>query len=234
MSVCRESGGYRIFRGCGDAGTGQYPAAGERATTEAGQPVFGSSSTGLRPPLRPAPSPPIMNGKPNPAPTSVARRRSRTWHRQRQPPSIAAGPVAAQPQLGGTDNPPTEAARPRPAKPPKPPEAPSEPDPSAPGAAAAPAAARRAGRGGLLAADGRGSEGKIHGATHKGPERAAHHDDVSPVTIEMPNHPGITAYEVITTCKMPPSENPDADVSKIPPGVVIPDRPGRRRRNRAK
>jgi hypothetical protein len=38
-------------------------------------------------------------------------------------------------------------------------------------------------------------------------------------TSPIANHPGITAYEVITPFKMPPSESPDVD--KIPPGVVI-------------
>jgi hypothetical protein len=42
----------------------------------------------------------------------------------------------------------------------------------------------------------------------------------SDVPIPMAAHPGITAYEVITPSRMPPSENPD--VSKIPPpGVMI-------------
>jgi hypothetical protein len=42
--------------------------------------------------------------------------------------------------------------------------------------------------------------------------------------IEMPSHPGITAYEVSTPSRMDPSESPD--VSKIPPpGVTIVDDP---------
>jgi hypothetical protein len=42
--------------------------------------------------------------------------------------------------------------------------------------------------------------------------------------IEMPSHPGITAYEVSTPSRMVPSESPD--VSKIPPpGVTIVDDP---------
>jgi hypothetical protein len=49
-----------------------------------------------------------MNGKPNPAPKLLSA--AANGDTIGTPPSIAGRPAADQPQLGGTDNAPTEAA----------------------------------------------------------------------------------------------------------------------------
>src|SRR5271166_4193487 len=109
--VGNEAGtGY--FAVAGAADSGEYPATGERPTTLRRGRYFIAAAPAT-PPAAPAaaarPSPPGMNGKPNPAPRSLPANGTAGIPSGADP-SNPAGAVAAQPQFAGTDNPPTEAA----------------------------------------------------------------------------------------------------------------------------
>src|SRR5271169_15306 len=203
-------------------GSSEYPAAGERVNTLSRGPYLTATAPPTTPAAAPAaaarPIPGNMNGKPIPAPTSAAANGTAAGASIGADPSIAAGPAAAQPQLGGTANAPTEAARPRPAKPPKPgrppkppPKPPANPDPSAAGAAAAAATLA------ALAADWKPI---LIGVPRRGPSTLPN----PTFAIPMPSHTGAPAYSSIRPDSMPPSDNPPVD--KIcPPGNVMVDDP---------
>ena len=89
-----------------------YPAAGGRATTLRRDPYLTAAAPATAPApaaTAPRPSPGNMNGKPNPAPASNGAAAGASIPSGADP-SNPGGAVADQPQVGGTDNPPTEAA----------------------------------------------------------------------------------------------------------------------------
>jgi hypothetical protein len=97
-----------------DAGSGEYPAAGERATTESRReyleatapPTPAAAATPAARPIPPIIGSPAAIGSPPVAPRLTPGNADANG----TPPIIAAAGVAAQPQLCGTDNVPTEAA----------------------------------------------------------------------------------------------------------------------------
>src|ERR1700677_3035736 len=95
-------------------GSSAYPAAGERVNTLRRGPYLAATAPPTAPAAAPAaaarPIPGNMNGKPNPAPTSAPANGTAAGASIGTAPSIPPGAVAAQPQFGGTDSPPTEAA----------------------------------------------------------------------------------------------------------------------------
>ena len=96
----------------GVADSSEYPAAGERATTLRRGRYLAPAAPATTPAapaaaVRASPGG-SMNGKPNPAPKLESA--AANGDIIGTSPSSAAGPLAAQPQPGGTDNPPTEAA----------------------------------------------------------------------------------------------------------------------------
>ena len=144
-------------------------------------------------------------GNPVPAPTCRAQHRCRGNSQRHATPAAAGRPAAAQPQFAGTDNPPTEAASPRPAKPPKS-ARPPRPCPSAPCRAAA---RRTRGRTRYVGCGcGCGGECIAHRRTHKGPSTVLHHRNARP-----PRHSEVILSEAVRA--MPPD-----DADKSPPGAL--------------
>ena len=106
-------GGYFGFDAATLGSSAGYPAAGGRATTLSFDPWLAAAAPAIAPApaatAAPRPIPGNMNGNPNPPPTSNGTAAEVSIPSGADPIS-AAGAAAAQPQVGGTDKPPNEAA----------------------------------------------------------------------------------------------------------------------------